>query len=118
MGLFTEEALKCEGFTELLKKVKASGITNECVKFLNLAEEMQYYAIYKEEKDSEESNDNLENTDSCLLHSMTHEHTEILGEFCDKIVPSTQELKEILVIGLNEWRKRPGKYNYGIDENG
>lgn len=47
-----------------------------------------------------------QSTNSCDYHAMTHAHTEVLGVFCDNTAISDQELREILTIGLSEWRKR------------
>lgn len=77
-----------EDSLELIKKVEASDISKECTRPLRLAEKLQYYAIYKDGNDFQELDNNSDDTDSCFLHAMTHEHTEVLGEFCDCIVPS------------------------------
>ena len=116
MHLFKKEDY--ENITEYLTKVESSNISEECTKPLKLAEKVQYYAIYKDRNNFQESSDSLNEIDSCLLHAMSHDHTEILGIFCDRIVPSPQILKEILIMGLEEWRRRPEKYNCGSNENG
>ena len=46
------------------------------------------------------------NTNGCDYHAMTHDHAEVLGVFCDDTAISDQELREILTIGLSEWRKK------------
>ena len=48
--------------------------------------------------------------DSCDLHALTHEDTEILGMFCDVIPVHGDELKKILLLGYLEYIKEK-KYN-------
>lgn len=47
-----------------------------------------------------------EETDSCYLHAMTHEETEILGQFCDGTGVYGERLKDILILGYIEYVKR------------
>lgn len=47
-----------------------------------------------------------ENIDSCILHSINHEDTEILGYFCDKTGLHGNDLKKILTIGFYDYQKR------------
>ena len=43
-----------------------------------------------------------EDTDSCDLHMMDHEDTEILGQFCDATAIHGEKLKDILLLGYIE----------------
>ena len=44
--------------------------------------------------------------DSVELHAMTHEDTEILGQFCDAVGMHGEQLEAILILGLIERNKR------------
>lgn len=44
--------------------------------------------------------------DSVELHAMTHEDTEILGQFCDAVCIHGKQLEEILILGLIERNRR------------
>lgn len=70
-------------------------------------EQVVYKSLFRGDKSNyvpEEINGKSAN--SCDYHAMTHAHTEILGVFCDNTATLYQELREILTIGLSEWRKR------------
>ena len=44
--------------------------------------------------------------DSVELHAMSHEETEILGQFCDAVAIYGEQLEEILILGLMEKNRR------------
>ena len=70
-------------------------------------EQVIYKSLFRGDKSNyipEEING--KSTNSCDYHAMTHAYTEVLGVFCDNTAISDQELREILTIGLSEWRKR------------
>lgn len=46
-----------------------------------------------------------EGLNSCDLHKISHEDTEILGYFCDKTNIHGEQLKQLLTLGLLEFRR-------------
>lgn len=44
--------------------------------------------------------------DSVELHAMSHDDTEILGQFCDAVGIHGKQLEEILILGLMERNRR------------
>lgn len=44
--------------------------------------------------------------DSIELHAMSHEDTEILGQFCDAVGIHGEQLETILILGLIERNRR------------
>lgn len=46
--------------------------------------------------------------DSVELHAMSHDDTEILGQFCDAVCIHGKQLEEILILGLMERNRRNG----------
>lgn len=55
-----------------------------------------------------ENTNRLSNSDrdSVEFHAMSHDDTEILGQFCDATGIHGRELEEILILGLIERNKR------------